>query len=80
MKNSRLGHRRSFRLCTVATVLLQTFTPMALSLTPAHAARAGSLVRRNSSGYVSALAKDFFAPGLQVFESFQHVVLIQASL
>lgn len=31
-------------------------------------------------GLGSAFAEDVFAPGLQVFESFQHVILIQASL
>lgn len=31
-------------------------------------------------GYVSALAKDFLAPCLELLQGFQHVVLIQASL
>lgn len=31
-------------------------------------------------GYVSAFAEDFLATGLQLFECFQHVVLVQTSL
>lgn len=31
-------------------------------------------------GYVSAFAKDFLAPCLELLQGFQHVVLVQASL
>ncbi|TDV04439.1 hypothetical protein DET60_11237 [Raoultella planticola] len=31
-------------------------------------------------GYVSAFAEDVFAPGLELLQGFQHVVLVQTSL